>query len=976
MYRPRSAFAALAARSAVTLSARKRACRARAVALRTPAACWRPTPQACAGLGLTSCEIHLKFVARMEKREKLKAEIRYLGSLLGKVIREQAGPSLYDLEEEIRLGARARREGRQDAERALLARIRSLGGAEARTVVRAFTIFFDLVNLAEDRERIRVLRERERARFPEPRSESMEEAALLMRSAGLDPERCQALLDLLAIGMVFTAHPTEAKRRSVRTKVRLLRQSLVLLDNGDLLPRERERLQTRMLSLLTGLWQTDLIRPRRPSVLEEVEVGLYFAATLWEVIPIIYSELKRALEKIYPGTGFRLPPFLNFGSWIGGDRDGNPHVSTDVTARTLLRMRAAAVEAHLAQCNLLFEELTSSEREVAVSPELRAELDRRLRETPELAPLLEPLSSHEVYRRFLKMVQWRLERSGASDSLECLAPGAYRTGSELEADLVLVRDSLRRNKGGSVFDGDLESWLWQAEVFGLHVARLDIRQESARNARVVAELMAALGRAEDYFALPEERKCALLHGVMSFDGAIPDDGLSADARETLGVFAMLGKAVRTLGEKSLGAHIISMTHDLSDILAALWLMRLHGLHETAGGPAMDIVPLFETIHDLERAPGIVRSMLDDPAYRAHLRRQGDVQTVMIGYSDSTKDGGYLAACWALYEAQSVLSEVAQERGVRVIFFHGRGGSLGRGGGPAARSILALPPESLGAGLRMTEQGEVLADRYDDPQIAGRHLEQVIWATLAASVQPLSPPRAEWRAAMEELAREAFASYRRLIDAPGFLTYFEQATPIVEIESLPIASRPAHRHGVRSLADLRAIPWVFAWTQNRCMIPAWYGVGSAFQAYAGAHAEGWMTLQEMYREWPFFRATLDNAVLALAKSDLEIGRMYAALVDDGEIRERIWGLIAAEYGRSRDAALKTNGQPELLAEIPWLQQSIRVRNPNTDPLNLVQVEWLRRLREAESRGDVERQTDCRELLRLTIEGVAAGMRTTG
>jgi phosphoenolpyruvate carboxylase len=433
---------------------------------------------------------------------------------------------------------------------------------------------------------------------------------------------------------------------------------------------------------------------------------------------------------------------------------------------------------------------------------------------------------------------------------------------------------------------------------------------------------------------------------------------------------MLGQASTTLGEEALGGHIISMTHSLSDILAALWLMRLHG------GPAMDVVPLFETIEDLAHAPVIVAEMLEDREYRAHLARRNDVQTVMIGYSDSTKDGGYLAACWALYKAQSVLSKVAQERGVRLIFFHGRGGSLGRGGGPAARSILALPPESLGGALRMTEQGEVLADRYDDPQIAGRHLEQVIWATLTASAQPLSPPDGEWRETMQQLAGEALRAYRNLIEQPGFLSFFEQATPIVEIESLPIASRPAHRHGVRSLSDLRAIPWVFAWTQNRCMIPAWYGLGAAFQSFSASRADGWSILRAMYQGWPFFRATLDNAVLALSKSDLGIGRKYADLVEEEEVRERIWGLIAGEYEASRDAVLKTNGQPDLLAEIPWLKQSIRVRNPNTDPLNLVQVQWLRRLREAERRGDMTRQAECRELLRLTIEGVAAGMRTTG
>jgi phosphoenolpyruvate carboxylase len=912
----------------------------------------------------------------MEKREKLGAEIRFLGRVLGEVIKEQAGGALFELEEEIRLGARARREGTPGAEQALDARVRSMDDAQARTVVRAFTLFFDLMNLAEDRERVRVLRERERARSPEPRSESMEEAVLLMQKAGLDAAGSQALLDLLSIGLVFTAHPTEAKRRSVRTKVRLLRQSLVQLDDADLLPRERERIITRIRSLLTGLWQTDLIRPRRPSVLEEVEVGLYFAATLWEVAPDIYADLDRALAKIYPGTAFRLPPFLGFGSWIGGDRDGNPFVSSQVTEATLMRMRAAAVDAHLSRCRILFDELTTSDLQADVSDALHGELQRRTAEFPETRQLLEPFSPHETYRRFLKTVEWRLQRTRSMDSLGDLPVGAYRTGSDLAADLLLMSDSLRVNRGGAIAGGNLQGWIWQTEVFGLHFARLDVRQESGRNTRVVAEIARALGLCPDYTSLDEPARRALLRASLGSRREIPRDALSADAQETLDACDVLRQAASTVGDEALGGNIISMTHRFSDILAALWLMELDPGGSGAPMPVMDIIPLFETIRDLEHSQDMVTDMLEDPAYRRHLARRRNVQIVMIGYSDSTKDGGYLAACWALYKTQSVLSRVAQQHGVRLIFFHGRGGSLGRGGGPAARSILALPPESLGAGLRMTEQGEVLADRYDDPRIAGRHLEQVIWATLAASVQPLTPPRPEWRAAMEELAAQAFSAYRAFIEEPVFLSYFEQATPILEIESLPIASRPAHRHDTRGLSDLRAIPWVFAWTQNRCMIPAWYGIGSAFHAFARSHADGWQTLREMYEGWPFFRATLDNAVLALAKSDMEIGRSYAGLVDDPAVREKIWGMISSEYERSTDSVLRTNGQPQLLAEVPWLQNSIRLRNPNTDPLNLLQVEWLRRLREAERRGDESGQRECRELLRLTIEGVAAGMRTTG
>ncbi|HUJ77266.1 MAG TPA: phosphoenolpyruvate carboxylase, partial [bacterium] len=376
----------------------------------------------------------------MEKREKLGTEIHFLGRVLGDVIREQAGTTLFDLEEEVRLGARARREGTAGAEQALDGRIRTMGRDQARTVVRAFTLFFDLMNLAEDRERVRVLRERERQRYPEPRSESMEEAVRMMRQAGLGAADIQRLLDLLTIELVFTAHPTEAKRRSVRTKVRFLRQSLVQLDDADLLPRERERVITRIRSLVTGLWQTDLVRPRRPSVLEEVEVGMYFAATLWEVAPGLYADLQRALERIYPGQAFHLPAFLSFGSWIGGDRDGNPFVSAGVTERTFVRMRAAAVDAHLSRCRLLFDELTSSEKQVPVSSELRAAVERRVQEFPEARALLEPLSPHEIYRRFLKTVEWRLERTRVGETLQELPRGAYRSGEELGADLQLMME--------------------------------------------------------------------------------------------------------------------------------------------------------------------------------------------------------------------------------------------------------------------------------------------------------------------------------------------------------------------------------------------------------------------------------------------------------------------------------------------------------------------------------------------------------
>ncbi len=914
----------------------------------------------------------------MYASERLDDEIRFLGKVLGEVIRDQAGLPLYTLEEEIRLSARARRRGDAEAESSLMRIIGALSEAEARVVARAFTIFFELANLTEDRERVRVLRDREKRRHPLPRGESIEEAVHIARDQGLDAPGVQEILDRLSIELVFTAHPTEAKRRSVRSRIRALRQAMAALDDERLLPRERQFQLTEVRSAITALWQMELIRPRRPTVLEEVEVGLFFAETLWDVIPEVYRDFAQALEKTYPGVPFRLPPFLRFGSWIGGDRDGNPNVSSDVTERALLRMRSAAVEGHLKRCRRLFEELATSEREAPVSEELKQALERSLLDFPQAMREVEPLSPFEIYRRYLSVIEWRLRRTLEEDSLASAVSGAYRRGAELVADLALMRDSLRENRGGRIFEGALQGWMWQAEVFGLHTARLDVRQDSRRNVRVMAELFKAIDLARDYEGLSEGARCALLLRTMSFSGEIPRAGLGAETAETLRLFSLLADAALNLGPEALGGYVISMTHSLSDVLSVLWLSSARSLTKAAGekGLSLDIIPLFETIEDLAAAPGVLSAMLESPLYREHLKLRGGVQTVMIGYSDSTKDGGYLAACWAQYKAESELHRVAASHGVRLIFFHGRGGALGRGGGPTARSIQSLPPESLSAGLRITEQGEVLADRYDDPQIAYRHLEQVIWATLLSTTRPLSPPLSRWTEAMEELSSRALSAYRLLVEEPGFLQYFEQSTPINEIESLPIASRPAHRSGKRTLDDLRAIPWVFAWTQARCLIPAWYGIGSAFEAFGGGSPQGWDTLREMYQQWSFFRATLDNAALALAKADMPIARLYSRLVAEPAARERIWRLVSQEFEAARRAVLKINGQPDLLAEVPWLAQSIEVRNPNTDPLNLIQVEWLRRKRQSESAADGVGAERCKSLLRLTVEGVASGMRTTG
>ncbi len=924
----------------------------------------------------------LRHTRSQHSSETLSREIHYLGKLLGETIREQAGERLYALEEEIRLAARARRRDEAGAEERLEERIACIKEDEARLVARAFTIFFDLVNVAEDRERIRVLRDRERAGMSAPRSESVAEAVAMLAEAGWSAERVRALLADLVIELVFTAHPTEAKRRTVRTKVWRLRQCLAELDREDLLSREREFLEARARSYLTELWQTDLMRPRRPTVLEEVEVGLYFAATLWEVVPHLYRDLSGALGRVYPGSDFPLRPFLRFGSWIGGDKDGNPNVTTEVTARTLTHMRKAAAEAHLQQCRLFLEVLSSSRKQVTVDPELERRLDRSVALYPEVAERLEPVSSEEVYRRFLRVVEWRLEQTSAVRIPGDIPPGAYRRKAELAEDLLAIRSSLEHHMGGRIVGGELADWVCRVEVFGLHYAALDVRRESGQNADTMQLVLAAAGLASGYRQLSEKEKVSLLESTMGRSIDLPH-------LEWDDLFPFLAQVYAGFGEEALGGHIISMTHSLSDVLAVLWLASCPAVTGQDEVVPLRIIPLFETIDDLSASPGILEEMFRSAPYREHLRRQGDIQTIMVGYSDSTKDGGYLASSWALYNAQSALSEVAEAHGVRLVFFHGRGGSLGRGGGPAARAILSLPPQSLSAGLRMTEQGEVLAERYGDPQVAYRHLEQVIWATLTATGRHTVAPAARWMEVMEELAGRSLEHYRKLIGQQGFVEYFAQATPLEEIETLPIASRPSRRHGQRALDDLRAIPWVFSWTQSRVLLPAWYGLGTAVTEYAASTPEGWATLRSMHREWPFFRAVLANAATALAKADMPVAARYASLVEPKELRERVWELITGEYERSCDSVLRVTGQDTLMADVPWLEHSIEVRNPNVDPLNLIQIEALRRRRrrstadaaaiapESPTRapsGDAD--DGLHDLLRLTIEGLASGLRTTG
>ena len=913
----------------------------------------------------------------MSTDDLLRRDIRLLDDTLGDVIRDLAGDETLGMVREIRDLARDRRDGVPDAERRLAARIEGLDEAAARMVTRALSIFFDLVNIAEDRQRVRVLRQRERQRAPQPLGESLAAGIAELVSQGLDAAAIQRLLDGLQVELVFTAHPSEAKRRSIRAQLRRMRRALQELDRDDLLPRERARLEADIRGELAILWQTEFLRPARPSVGDEVERGLSIMPRLWEAVPPVYAAMRRALRAAFPEGSFTIPPFLRFGSWMGGDRDGNPFVTAAVTARTLVRLRDEAIDRHLDRCRRLHDMLTVSRRAADGAASLVARLEAAAVAWSDLATALDTLAPHEGYRRWLAMIRFRLERSrGTLD--DALPVAAYRDGGELETDVAALVEALAVDRIAGD-DAPARQWLDLVRTFGLHTTALDVRQDARAYRDIMGEILAAAGvvpTTADYASLSDTDRAAMIVGSLDHAAEIPAGRLGPLAHDTLSLFEVLHRAVTQFGSCCLGAAIVSLTRAPADVLGVLWLWRHAQARAAARGGAVAaadpaIVPLFEKIHDLATAGDTLAAILDEPAYRRHVAARGDRQVVMVGYSDSTKDGGYLAACHGLQVAQKQLHRVAAARDVRLTFFHGRGGSLGRGGGPAARGILSLPPETLDGSLRLTEQGEVLAERYDDVEIARRHLEQVTWATLVASGLPRDPPPPEWVELVRRMAARSWEIYRDLVDQPGFIEFFSRATPIDDIEGLPIASRPSRRRGERTLDDLRAIPWVFAWTQNRCMIPAWYGLGTALAEVKYEDRRDWQRVCEMYRQWPFFQATIDNATLALAKADMYVAQRYAELVADDDVRRPIWQRIAAEFDRSRQAILDIVGGGELLAHTPWFQRSVEARNPNVDPLNLIQIEFMRR--RADPPGDATSGSD---LLRLCVQGIAAGMRTTG
>ncbi len=877
----------------------------------------------------------------VDELPRLREEVRVLGARLGAIIARLEGRRAFRLVEELRALAKASRAGQPRAAARLAARVRGLSPRDALNQAMAFTLFFELVNLAEENFRIRLLRARRAD--AERRKESIAAAIAELRQARVPAAQVQAILDDLAIELVLTAHPTEAKRRTLLTKLASLAEVLRGQTAAELAASpevERE---------IVSLWLTDRGRPAPPTVVDEARTGLwYFERTLYHVLPALQRDLAEALARHYPTVR---PPlgWLRFGSWIGGDRDGNPFVTGTVTRRVLGLQRDLAVAAMRRSLQRLAWSLSVSALREPAAPAVVRLAERLGRHAADWEDIRRR-HEFEPYRLLVYVLRARLQD-----------PQRPLTAPEIRAALEVIDASLRAGRAAPLADGSLRDARARAAVFGLHTARLDLRQHSAVHARAVASL---LGR-PDYPDRPEEEKRDLLARALRRPPP-PPTAPDADLRGALEAL----EAVRAADPGAVGLFIISMTADVSDVLEVLLLQRV-------AGTALPVAPLFETLDDLRRAPDVLARLFADPAYRRWLKAQGGRQHVMLGYSDSNKDAGFLAANWALHEAQETIAATARAHGVRLTLFHGRGGSIARGGGPAAKAVLAQPVGLRDGGIRVTEQGEVLSTRYHDPDVAHRVLEQMAYGVILGAHRARdgrTAPPAAWRSAMDAMAERSTAVYRALVQDPDFLAFWQQATPIDEIGELKLGSRPSYRkEGPRTLADLRAIPWVFSWMQSRFNLPGWYGLGSALEAQA-ATAEGLATLRAMYRGWPFFRLLLDNTQLTLGKADLGIARVYAGLVEPPALRARVFGAIAAEFRRAERLVLTVCGQRELLGAEPVLANSIRQRNPYIDPLNHLQVEMIRRLRSG--RLPAAERAAVRRVVELTVSGIAAGLKNTG
>jgi phosphoenolpyruvate carboxylase len=914
----------------------------------------------------------------------LHRDIRELGAILGKVLIEQEGKVFFDLEEELRILTKSLRSDYSVETKCKIdGLIDSLDLEKASRIVRAFLFYFLLSNTADEVHRIR----RQRAHAitdGTPQRGSMEEAIIELRESGCSLGFVQQILDLTKVVPVFTAHPTEATRQTVLQKILNISELLLRREISTLTPDELAELRTELHTEITTLWQTNEIRMNKVTVSDEIRRGLFFfREILYDTIPIFYERLNRTVRKIFfdearsEGTKISSPVILKFGSWIGGDRDGHPFVTAEVTRDAFQMQKRQIISLYMKDMDRLYDTMSTSTRLVGTSKEMVESFENDKRILSDQISEDDLKDETEIYRVKVFLVYNKLK-----NTLEERNNG-YASSSEFIHDLELMYESLSSNKGEAIADSKILPIIYKAKTFGFHLASLDIRQNSAVLFKAVSELFAASEVDRNFAELDEASRSKILTREILNARPLVNSNLSMslDANEVVSEFESIRFGKECAGEEACTDYIISMSSAASDVLTPLLFAKEAGLVKVRDGKIVesriDILPLFETIEDLKHANEALADLFKNDAYRQHVALRGMVQKIMIGYSDSNKDGGIVTSNFELIKSQISLKKVCNRYGIKLVLFHGRGGSVSRGGGPLNQAILSQPLGTIEGEIKITEQGEMIFVKYAMPEIALRHIELTTSAVILSTAKYKSGAHSsdkKYLPIFEKISEIAAEHYRELIGHPGFFQYFRQVTPIDVIERIEIGSRPPSRDNGTDLKNLRAIPWVFAWTQNRQLISGWYGFGYALEKAVQDGMVSWEELGQMYSHWEFFKALTDNVEMVLMKSDMTIGREYLRLCSDKKTSERLFGKISEEFERSEKAVLNITGEKHLLDSNPSLQRSLRLRNAYIDPISLVQIKFLRMYRDMNSENGNRQQI--LDLLRSTVNGIAAGVRNTG
>lgn len=916
----------------------------------------------------------------IDKEKPLRRDVRFLGNLLGETLIEQEGRRIFDIVEKMRfLTKEMRRDYVRDLKEELVSAIRNLSHEELYNVTRAFTMYFKLVNIAEHNHQIR--RRHEYKFIPDITSSiegSMEGVFNQLKEMGVNFDRFHELVKRMSIELVFTAHPTEVNRHIVLEKFRHISILMKELENPVLNSDEREKIEKEIHAEIASLWQTEEVPPYKISPLDEARSVLYyFKETIFDALTEMYEELENQIKRHYGVEKIKVPNFLSFGSWVGGDRDGNPYVTHKVTYEVLRMQKSIALEKYIEEINHIKRQLSSSAKIVPVNPGLIESVERDKELIPDEIDIKNPL---EFYRIKLEYIHKKLINTIALNEDKEVTHGCHYTSKEeLLNDLHLIDKSLRENRGERLANSGLKKLTRHVELFGFHLAKLDIRQHSSLHFVAISEITERIKLINYRDMSEDERFNWLSKEIDSLRPLIPRwITLSEETTEVLETLRWVKRFLEEISKDAIDTYIVSMTETASDVLEVLLLAKETGLYFADKNDIisrLNIVPLFETIDDFRRAPEIMRRLYSNPVYARHLVGRGNISEIMIGYSDSSKDGGLLCASWESYKAQRALKRVSDEFGIKQKLFHGRGGTVSRGGGPTNQAILARPPGTVDGLIKITEQGEVIYSNYSLPEIAEHNFELITSAVILASLreQEIKP---EWEEVMEEVSENARLIWRALVyEEPDFYAYFRQATPISMIEQMHIGSRPAKRRQSERIEDLRAIPWVFSWTQNRHLIPGGYSVGSALDGFIRKNPDkNLKVLKDMYRNWGFFKSLIDNVQMTTAKADMWIALEYSFLVKPKELGKRIFQQIRNEYKLTEEMILKITEQERILDNNPFLQRSIELRDPYVDSLSYIQVGLLRRL----SKGDFREGEESRliENLKLSINGIAAGMKNTG